>query len=89
MEFKRGHRADTDTMDRMCWVSRCGNYRIAHIKTKYSGGEHYLAEEKLKATGAWWPIEWQLDRKRNHAMKKFRTRKSAEKACEEHLNRRA
>jgi len=84
MEFKRGHRADTEFIDRMCWISRCGLYRIAHIKVKFGNGEYYIAEEKLKATGTWWPIEWLADRKRSHAMRKFRTRKSAEKACKEH-----
>ena len=89
MDFKRGHRADTDFMERMCWVSRCGKYRVAHIKVRFGNTEHYLAEEKLKATGMWWPIEWRPDRKRNHSMKKYQTRGSAETACEDHLNRRA
>ena len=88
MEFKRGRKSDTDFMDRMCWESRCGNYRVAHVKSKYGNREYYLAEAKLKATGIWWPIEWKQDRKRNHSMKKYQKRKPAEKACEEHSKRR-
>ena len=84
MEFKRGRKSDTDFMDRMCWESRCGNYRVAHVKSKYGNRGYYLAEAKLKATGIWWPIEWKQDRKRNHSMKKYQARKTAEIACQRH-----
>ena len=84
MEFKRGRKSDTDFMDRMCWESRCGKYRVAHVKSKYGNREYYLAEAKLKATGIWWPIEWKQDRKRNHSMKKYQARKTAEIACQRH-----
>ena len=83
MEFKRGRKADTDVMTRMQWESRCGAYRVSHIKLTH-GSEYYLAEHKLPATGSWWPIEWAANRKRNHTFKKYRTRKAAEQVCINH-----
>jgi hypothetical protein len=83
MEFKRGRKADTDVMTRMQWESRCGDYRVSHVKLIHDS-DHYLAEHKLPATGSWWPIEWAANRKGNHAFKKYRTRRAAEEVCTNH-----
>ena len=87
MEFKRGRKADTDIMNRMQWESRCGSYRVSHCDLTY-GSPYYLAECKLPATKAWWPVEWITNRKQHHSFRKHRTRAAAERVCAQHQQER-
>ena len=77
IEYKRGRRADGDMAKRMVYTSRCGNYKVERMESRFQDRVVWYALQLQ--TGGYFDI---MRRERP-----FRTRKAAEKHIQKYVNK--
>ncbi len=79
IEFKRGHRSNTTSADRMVYPSRCGRFKLEKMTCRYDGVTRWYAmhlKDDLPGRVYWHMIEHMRTYKTRNAatreMEKFR-----------------